>query len=465
MSVILLFFATMAVLFITGLVFLATTLFQVSTRAFNRSQAFAIAEAGIEYYRWHLAHAPTDFWDGYGATSTGPYSRTYYNKDGVAIGQFALTITPPPTGSTVVTVRSAGKVNTDSSITRIIEVKLGIPSFARYSTAANDDMRFGSGTEVFGQIMSNGGIRFDGIAHNLVQSAKASYDDPDHSGGNEFGVHTHVSPVDPLPPAAVPNRPDIFMGGRTFPVPALDFQKITQDLASIRTQARDNGFYAPSSTVFGYDLVLATSSKFSLYKVTALVNPPGNCSNVLGQAGWGTWSIQSETLYASGTIPTNGIIFIEDNLWVRGQIKGARLTVGAARFPDNPATRASITVNSNLLYTNYDGMDVIALIAQNNFNVGMVSSDTLRIDTALIAQNGRAGRYYYSSNCSPYNVRSSLTSYGMIGTSQRYGFAYTDNTGYITRNLIYDSNLLYGPPPNFPLTTDQYVPISWSEIQ
>ncbi|MEK7212080.1 MAG: hypothetical protein AAB686_00185, partial [Patescibacteria group bacterium] len=210
---------------------------------------------------------------------------------------------------------------------------------------------------------------------------------------------------------------------------------------------------------------LTTSSLFYLYKVTSLVSPPTYCTNSLGQSGWGTWSIQSETLHTSGTIPTNGIMFIEDNLWVRGQIKGARLTIGAARFPDNPTTRASITVNSNLLYTNYDGTDVISLMAQNNFNAGMVSSDTMRIDAALIAQNGRAGRYYYSSNCSPYNIRSSLTLYGMIGTNQRYGFAYTDNTGYRIRNLIYDSNLLYGPPPSFPLTTDQYVQISWSEIQ
>jgi triosephosphate isomerase (TIM) len=87
----------------------------------------------------------------------------------------------------------------------------------------------------------------------------------------------------------------------------------------------------------------------------------------------------------------------------------------------------------------------LALIAQDNINVGMVSADTLRIDAALMAQNGRAGRYYYepngnfpsgggSTNCSPYHLRNSLTLYGMIGTAQRYGFAYTDGTGYTTRN-------------------------------
>ena len=57
--------------------------------------------------------------------------------------------------------------------------------------------------------------------------------------------------------------------------------------------------------------------------------------------------------------------------------------------------------------------------------------------------------------------RAAITLFGMIGTNARYGFAYTDGNGYQDRNIIYDANLLYAPPPSFPLTTDQYVTISW----
>jgi hypothetical protein len=53
----------------------------------------------------------------------------------------------------------------------------------------------------------------------------------------------------------------------------------------------------------------------------------------------------------------------------------------------------------------------------------------------------------------------------MIATNTRYGFAYTDNTGYTTRNINYDGNLLYAPPPSFPLTSNQYSTISWEEVQ
>jgi hypothetical protein len=81
-----------------------------------------------------------------------------------------------------------------------------------------------------------------------------------------------------------------------------------------------------------------------------------------------------------------------------------------------------------------------------------------------MAQNGFVGRYYYRSYCGTEYMRSTLNLFGMIGTNQRYGFAYTDNTGYDIRNLTYDANLLYAPPPSFPLSTNQYEIISWKEI-
>jgi hypothetical protein len=148
---------------------------------------------------------------------------------------------------------------------------------------------------------------------------------------------------------------------------------------------------------------------------------------------------------------------------VEGQINTARVTLAAGRFPDSASTRPSITVNNNLLYTNYNGTDVLSLISQGDINAGLSSLDTMRIDAALIAQNGRIGRYYYPSNCSGSN-RTSLTLYGMLGSNLRYGFAYTDGTGYDIRNIIYDGNLLYSPPPSFPLTSDQYQTLSWQEV-
>lgn len=470
---------TIATLMIGGLVGWAGVNIKASRQALERERAIQLAEAGVEYYRWHLAHAPTDYQDGKGVP--GPYVHSVYDKNGEVMGIFSLSITPPPSGSTKVIIESTGKQSTTSLIQRTIRVEMAIPSLAKFAVVSNDAIRFGEGTEVFGPIHSNGGVRFDGLAHNIVSSALASYDDPDHTGGNEFGVHTHVNPPPSsgvnetfrsaeAPPNAVPNRTDVFEAGREFPVPAADFTGLTNDLSQIKTQAQASGRYLAPSGSQGYQLIFRTNDTFDVYRVTSQVSAPSNCTNVSSQNGWGTWSVNNRTFVSNYPIPSNGLIFVEDNVWVEGIIQTARVTVASGRFPDNSGNRPNIIVNNDLLYTNYDGSDVMALISQGNVHVGMVSDTNLRIDAALVAQNGRVGRYYYrppgsgQNRCSPYHARTSLTLYGMIASNIRYGFAYTDGNGYASRDIVYDANLLYGPPPSFPLTSDQYEILSWEEI-
>jgi hypothetical protein len=466
-------FSTIAALMVGALIGWAGVNIKASRQSVDRERAIQLAEAGIDYYRWHLAHNRSDFKDG--TNNSGPHVHSVKDTDGKVAGQFSLVITPPTIGSTLVKIQSTGTSSSSPTISRTIAESLAIPSFAKYAVVANDNMRFGAGTEVFGPIHSNKGIRFDGLAHNVITSALSTYDDPDHTGAVEFGVHTHVlAPpssgtsdtfrASEAPPSAVPTRVDVFEIGRQFPVPASDFVGLTTNLAQIKTDAQSAGKYFASSGSQGYQITLKTNGTFDIYKVTQQTTLPSGCSNVAGQTGWGSWGVRTKTLVGNYAIPANGLIFVEDNIWVEGQINGSRVTIAAGRFPDSPATRPSITVNNNLLYTSYSGLDVISLISQGDINAGMASADTLRIDAALVAQNGRVGRYYYSSSCSPYNVRASLTLYGMIATNIRYGFAYTDGTGYTTRNIIYDANLLYGPPPSFPLTTDQYETVSWEEV-
>jgi hypothetical protein len=460
-------FGTVSLIVLSGFILWADTTVRAVFRDVDKAQAFLISESGVEYYRWHLAHAAQDYKDG--TSQAGPYVHTFKDKDGTSIGSFSLQITPPPTGSTLVTITSTGSLASNSSATKIIEAKMAIPSFARYAAVVNDYVFFGPGTEIYGPIHSNSGVRVDGIARNLVTSAVATQNDPDHSGGAEFGVHTHAAPVDPSPPSPVPNRPDVFMAGRQFPVAPVDFVGITQDLATIKTGAQASGFYRGSSNAAGYHIVLKTNDTFDLYKVTKMLKAPNGCIDAQGQQDWDTWTIDTQTLLGNYAFPSNGLIFMEDDVWVDGQISTARLTVASAAFPENAGHYTNITVNSNLLYTNYDGQDTLSLVAQGNINAGLQSADTLRIDGALFAQNGRVGRHYYrppsgsQNRCGPYHVRQKITLYGMLASDQRYGFAYSDGTGYVERILIYDANLLYGPPPSFPLTADYYTPIFWNE--
>ena len=475
-------FAGIAAIMIAALTGWFAATLKVSRNLVDREESFQIAESGIEYYRWHLAHAPTDYQDGTG--TAGPYVHNYSDKDGNVIGTFTLTITPPPVGSTKVDILSVGQVTGDANEKRTIEADYAIPSLAQYAVVANDNLRFGAGTVVAGPISSNYGIQFDGVAQNIVSSAVSSYYDPDFSKTHQqFGVYTRVDAPpasgtdmtsDYIPAEAPPSVPaartDVFQSGREFPVPAVDFTGLTTNLAALQTAAQSAGEYFPASGAQGYDVILNTDNTFTLKKVTSLVAPLSNCMNTASQTDWASWSIAAESVLSTYPIPANGIIFLADNVWVQGQINGSRVTIVAATLPDNAGTRKSITVNHNLTYTKFDGSDVIGLIAQKDINVGLDSDDSLTIDAALIAQNGRIGRYYYppttgAQGCYPYATRTTLNLDGMIASAVRYGFAYTDGTGYQTRNLTYDANLLASPPPSFPVSSSgQYQLISWKEV-
>jgi hypothetical protein len=77
-----------------------------------------------------------------------------------------------------------------------------------------------------------------------------------------------------------------------------------------------------------------------------------------------------------------------------------------------------------------------------------------------MAQLGRVGRDYYSSHS--YD-KDTITINGSMATNLRYGFAYTDGTGYDNRILNFDNNLLYYPPPYFPTGTEYAIDL-WDEL-
>ena len=160
------------------------------------------------------------------------------------IGQFSLAISPPPPGSTVVTITSTGSVLADASVKKVIQVRMGIPSFAKYAWVLNDFVYFGTTASVYGVIDSNAGIHFDGVAHNLVESALATTTDPDTST-TQWAVFTKSGTDDPQPPTPLPSRPDVFLAGRTLSVPAVDFAGITQDLATIKNMAASDAYLFP----------------------------------------------------------------------------------------------------------------------------------------------------------------------------------------------------------------------------
>ena len=90
-------------------------------------QALYVAEAGINQYVWHLAHDDDDYFDGTGTSTSptppyGPYEHSYIAPSSGVEGTYQLYITPPETGSTIVTIKSIGWLNEYPNIKRDVGV-------------------------------------------------------------------------------------------------------------------------------------------------------------------------------------------------------------------------------------------------------------------------------------------------------------------------------------------------------
>src|SRR6185369_7126994 len=341
----------------------------------GREQAFQIAESGIQFYRWYLAHQVEgrttqqvqNFWasgTAYGVNA--PYIFEYKDPSGTAVGKYKLEVTPPVGGTNLLTVKSTGWTYKYPNVTRIITVRFRKPSWSEYVVLAKDTLRFGAGTEVYGKIHSNQGIRFDALAHNIVSSSVSSYDDPDHNGANEFGVHTHVNPVDPLPPAAVPDRTDVFESGRSMGVTPVDFGGVLGDLNYIKSQALSNvngSLYFDNSNQ-GRHIIFNGNGTFSIRTVRSFNASTNEINNYNG--GWQTYNM-----------PEDGAIFVENNVWVEGNLHGDRVTIVAANLLS--ASLKNVYLGKDIRYTNYDCTDILGIIAQSDIEVYKGSEDDLRI--------------------------------------------------------------------------------------
>ena len=432
---------------IGGLVIVAATQYTSQARDEAFEKALTVAQAGAEYYRWHLAHDPLDFTDGTG--EPGAYVHPLSDPYGATEGTFTLTLSPPASGSSIVTITSQGYVNSYPEIKRTVVARYGIPTLAKYSFLHNANVWFGSGLTVHGQVMSNGGIRMDGVNDSTVQSAKATYTCGSETGCNPSQTKNGVWGA----------------GGPSslwvFPVPPVDFNALALDFSTMKTAAQNNGVYLAASGA--YHILFTSDGNYTVKKVTTAGNQKGwsvesGCENLYQ-------NITGETVLGTYSIVDKPIIFAEDHVWVEGIVNG-RVTVVAARFPID-VNKMNIWIPNNLTYIAKDGHSSLGLFAQNNIYYGLNVPNDFAIDAALLAQNGRIIRHNYKvTGCSNYSsaVRNSLTIYGSVISNQKsyWNFGTGPTSGFRTRTITYDSNLYLNPPPYFP-DQGEYEFISWEE--
>lgn len=456
---VLIFAGIMTTIFIgtTGFVF---TQHRLQVKKAEMESAMEIAEAGLNYYRWFLAHYPDDLQDGTGGS--GPYEHEYSDPEGGAIGKFSLDISGNTQCNTVtsIDITSTGWTYAEPTLERVLKARYSRPSVAEFAYIIDDNVWAGSDREIKGKYHSNGGIRMDGENDSLVTSAKETW-----NCTTSFGCNYPYEVKD-----------GVFGSGEgselwKFPEESIDFTGITLDLAQMKTAAQNYGVYLPPPADIGYPsgvgyhIVFVNNGTFDVYVITRLNRVRAYSSDL----GW-HWSyedIRRESFYNNFPIPSDcGLIFVEDDLWVEGEVKG-KTTIASANLI-TPSVDTNVWLEGNINYTTDDGTDGLLVIGENNVLIPLYSPDSMELSGIFMAQKGHFGRnhYYYWPwyDRDKLEIKGSVVSKGRVGTKWSYGngsFA----SGYRDRENTYDRKLMTSPPPMTPFSDDEFTFIKWEEIR
>ncbi|TSC62885.1 MAG: Uncharacterized protein G01um101448_574 [Parcubacteria group bacterium Gr01-1014_48] len=453
---------------LTGFIFIQNN---VERAKQNREVALQIAEGGLDYYRWFLAHNPNDMQDGTGAP--GPYVHVFADPEGGNIGEFSLAINDNQKCGevTVIDIVSTGSAYKDPSLTRVVKGRYARPSIAEFAYILNSNVWAGADREIYGPYHSNGGIRMDGTNHSSVTSSIS--DIPPGPGWfctSSFGCS-----------GAGEWKPGVFGAGSgsalwNFPIPNINFAGITTDLVNMKTRAINNGgIYIASSAPFkGSHIVLKSDRTYDLFRIKAI--SPWVWGRHIDDMVWhkDEHIIQNEEFQGNYPIPANcGLIFVEDDVWLEGVVKG-KITVASANTTD-ASVDTTVVLNNNITYTTSGGPDGLLVVAEKSIVIPLVSPNDMQLNGIFIAQKGYYGRSLYLDNgskkvpaaYSSYVKRNSLTTNGTIVSAGRVGEKWNCGgvycSGYNTRTNSYDRKLVNDPPPLTPYSSTQYEFTEWRQ--
>jgi hypothetical protein len=445
------------------------------------NKAFDIAEAGIEYYKWCINNA-----------INCDLEKDYTDINGTAIGKFKIEIQTNSNCNQIISheIVSTGWTYKFPEITKKISVLYARESVAKYAYVLNSNVWVGSDHVIRGPYHSNGGIRFDGTNVSTVTSAQENWECTNSFGCGPEGVgygqglcpsecqirnHRCICPGT-FSTTRNSNR-DLF----SYPIPQFDFVGITADLSQIKNAAQNlGGIYLPPSNQInpqgrGWHLRFFVDAneqaKVEARIITALsatcaysLEDDGfpSCGNsVDGYYQWNYFNITSEYIYQTYNVPDScSAIFVEDNLWPEGTIKGKVVLASANLIDTNKDT--DVILNYSLQYAG-SGNDGLTLIGERNIFVGPNSPNNMTLNGIFIAQKGRFSRNHYQNN-----IKESLTIKGSIISSGRVGTQWINlgghiMSGYINRETYVDQNLLYNPPVFTPYLSSQFKKARWEE--
>lgn len=428
-----------------------------------KAEARAIAEAGLEYYKWYLAHNPDDTTHGTGGS--GPFVLSYEDPESTTVGTFSLDVTGNTqcNAITSIDISSTGWSSEDSTVRATVTGRYARPSVAEYAYIVDDNVWVGDDRQISGRYHANGGIRFDGTSNSQVTSAVSTW-----QCDSSFGCS----------PAST--TPGVFGDGSDqdlweYPTPQFDFVGIVQDFGALRSLSIADGIhyegYAGHSIEGrGYRLVFNPNRTVDVYRVR---RSEGYYDAATGNTDYYVPSSGSRNVRLVGTynIPEDcGLIYIEDRVFVSGTVSG-KVTLVAADT-NHAGYEPDVIIEDDLTYTSQDGSDGLTIIAEGNIHISPESPSNLDIEGILVAQEGNFGRNLYPCWYAPYDLRDTLSVRGSIISNDRVGtrwsytlspYCFNEESGYTTRINSYDRNLATDPPPFTPTASPDYKFVEWRE--
>jgi len=432
---------------------------RVVVQRVNFEQAGNVAEAGLNYYRWFLSHYPDDVTNGTG--EPGPYVHVYHDPEGDVVGEFSLDIDSVNYCGDVsaITVTSTGYTYANPDAKRTISASYRRPTVADYSFILNANVWVGDSRTITGPYHSNGGIRMDGRNNSTVTSSSANW-----LCDSTFGC----SPNQTKPPIFTTEshtNESLF----SFPAPNIDFGSLTVDLAGIKNYAQNHGgIFIPktASNHYGYHL------RFDGDRVVVRrVTHTRNYRSYTTEGGWDyeRHIIQNSTAVGTYNInPDCPIIYVEDKVWVEGNIDG-KVTLAAA--DNSTSVSPSMIIQGNITYDDPLTSGFLG-IAEQDVLLGVDVPNDLYINGIFVAQNGAYGRNHYYSSYMPSgyssyvsrnseNFNGTVVSRGRVGTEWTSGGSHS--SGFRNRYNTFDRNLAEDPPALTPRISDVYELFDWNE--
>lgn len=424
------------------------------------AQALGVAEAGVNYYKWFLAHNPDDVTNGTGAP--GPYTYTVNDPEAGLVGTSTLEIHANRTCGEIssIDITSTGAVAAAPEITRTIRARYARPTVANYAYIINANVWAGPDRTIVGPYHTNGVVRMDGTNNSIVSSGQADWE-------CDGSIPCDPGSIGDTLPAVYGDGPN--SGLWVYPQPPISFSGITVDLAAMQNKAQADGVVLPPSGDQGYRIVFQDDGTFDVYVVDSTFSYYGYAE----ENGWERERhvIADDDFLDTYTLPdTCSAIFVEDKVWLEGEI--AQPTTIAVADLDTTGVSPSIILNDNITYA-AAGASFLA-IAEQNVLVGLAVPDELTLEGVFIAQNGRFGRNHYCEHCwewfwyyglpwylDEFVTRTTLTIRGTIVSNRSVGTQWVDGngnfqSGFATRYNSYDRRLLQAPPPLLPRTSDTY---------